>query len=473
MHVFNVCNRAGFTGRILLLITGCLFFSLPARAQTFDTAVTSSESLTFDAFLRKVTAYYPGLKAAHIDVEAALARDMQARAGFWPSLDFSAGYKVSDDPVNVFGMLLRQERFTASDFDLKRLNRPARHQDFSAGVQAELPLWDAMQTIYRTRSAAAQWQASGSAEAFTRMEALLVAQDAYVNALTLERLAVVAEEVLQSSLADIQKAKDLKERGMILGADYYAARVMLGEFMRTRHELARQKQAMAVLLNVLMGDDGSRAWVLTSSVEAMAAPDADSRDLTAAVLSRRPDILALNSRLEAADLDLRRERATVWPRLGAFGGAAHDRDRIDGAGGNNYTVGVKADIPLFDPARSGRVKEAQSRRDRLEIMVRLTEDRVRRDVAEERARYDTLQDNREVLQGMVEDAGEAVKLVGPLYNEGRKSIANVLEMRRTYWLAVQAYEKAQAGLRLSWGRLLFLTGALNEDNVTSLKEARR
>src|SRR5512142_1653532 len=72
--------------------------------------------LSFADFSDRALKYYPKLKAAHSDVDIALAKQMEASAGFWPSLNLSGGYTVSDDPVNVFGMLLRQERFTAGDF---------------------------------------------------------------------------------------------------------------------------------------------------------------------------------------------------------------------------------------------------------------------------------------------------------------------------------------------------------------------
>ncbi|HNX53429.1 MAG TPA: TolC family protein [Pontiellaceae bacterium] len=432
--------------------------------------VSHANALSFETFSRKVLEYYPKLKAAHSGVDIALAKQMQAQAGFWPSLNLSAGYTISDDPVNVFGMLLRQERFASSDFALNRLNAPEAHQDLSAGVHVELPLFDAMQTIGRTRSAREMVKASQADAAFTKMEALLMAQDAYLNAMTFEKLSAVINEVYRSSEEDLQKAKDLKDRGVIFGADYYSAKVMFGDFTRMKNELARQRKAMNILLNILMGEPLNKVWLLTSSVREADTPSQDQEKLIDAAFISRPDVFSLNARLLALESESSRARASALPRVSAFGDVTNDRNGIGDAGGNNYTVGIKAEMPLFDPSRKGRILEAESKKVQLEYDVQLLKDGIRRDITEEFARNSTLRDNVTVLKDMTDDATAAVGLLVPLYSEGRKSIVDLFEVRRAYLQSSQAYDKALIGIRLSEAKLLFLSGRLNENEISKLEE---
>lgn len=453
-----------------LFLSVVIGFTLFAASVTGED-VSRSDTLSLQTFSLKVLEYYPKLKAARSGVDIALAKKMQAEAGFWPSLDLSAGYTISDDPVNVFGMLLRQERFTASDFALNRMNAPDAHQNFSAGVHTELPLFDAMQTIGRTRSAREMVKASQADEAFTKMEALLMAQDAYLNAVTLEKLSSVIDEVHKNSGEDLQKAKDLKDRGMILGADYYSAKVMFGDFTRMKNELVRQKKAMTVLLNILMGESLDKTWILTSAVSETGVLLSDQRSLIDAGLRNRPDILSLNASLSALDAESSRARASSLPRVNVFGDVTNDRNSIGDAGGNNFTIGIKAEMPLFDPSKKGRIQEAEAKKDQLEYNVQLLKDRIKRDITEEFTRNVTLQDNVAVLKGMTEDAEEAVSLLVPLYSEGRKSIVDLFEVRRAYLQSSQAYERTLIGIRLSEAKMLFLTGQLNEDEIRKVEEA--
>jgi outer membrane protein TolC len=431
-------------------------------------AQQTATTLTFAQFSEKVLQYYPQLKAAHADVGAALARQMQARAGFWPSVELSAGYQQSDDPVNVFGMKLRQERFASSDFEMNRLNTPRHHRDLSGGVHVELPLFDAMQTIYRARAARESVKATEADEAFTRMEALLVAQDAYLNAQVLEKLYATVNEVQKSADEDLQKAKDLKDKGMILGADYYAARVMFGDMTRMKNEILRQKKAMMMLLNILMGEPVSRDWQLAGVLQDGVVAEREVEALVQAAFLQRVDLKAMDVRLNVADLEYSRQQATGLPRLTVFADATNDRLNVNDAGGNNFTAGVKASMPLFDPSRGGRVKEAAAVKEGLSQDMLQLKDAITRSIAEEVARHEALRDNGPVLKGMSEDARQVVELTAPLYSEGRKSVADLMEARRAYLQTLQAYEKALMGVWMSEGRLLFLTGQLNEETMKAL-----
>jgi len=111
---------------------------------------------------------------------------MQATAGYWPSLSLSAGYTETDDPVNVFGMKMRQEIFTDADFDVNKLNTPRHNRDLAGGVHIDWVLFDAMRTINNTRAARAGVQAAKKEETFTHMEAYVIAQDAFAHALALK-----------------------------------------------------------------------------------------------------------------------------------------------------------------------------------------------------------------------------------------------------------------------------------------------
>ncbi len=450
--------------RIILGVSIILVLIFPrfGEAETF--------LLTFEQFSQKVLVHYPQLQSAQSQIDVALAQQMQANAGFWPSLNLSAGYLISEDPVNVFGMLLRQERFTSADFDLKHLNTPERHQNFSAGVQVALPLFDAMQTIYQTRLAHANVQAATLDNAFRKMEALLVAQDAYANAMTLEKLSIIVDDVVQQSQQDLDRAKDLKDKGMILGADYYAARVLFGDFTRIKNELTRQKKAMMVLLNILMGESLEQQWVISTANSENVAPAEELSQLLNQAYATRPDLIAMSARLKSADLNLSREQATALPSVSAFGEAVNDRDTFDSAGGNNYTVGIKAQLPLFDPAHRGRIKEAKAQKQQMEHELQIFKDGISRDLAQENAKYESFRDNVSVIKDMVDDAKQAVALMAPLYSEGRKSIAELLEIRRAYLQSAQAYDKAVMGLWLSKGRLTFLIGRLNEEEMKVLAQ---
>jgi outer membrane protein TolC len=69
---------------------------------------------------------------------------------------------------------------------------------------------------------------------------------------------------------------------------------------------------------------------------------------------------------------------------------------------------------------------------------------------------------------MLDDAREAVSLMLPLYREGRKSIADLLEIRSSYLGVAKGYYTLITDSKASWTRLLFLSGQLDEPRINDV-----
>src|ERR1700687_3700651 len=98
--------------RIALLLAA-LGLPLAAIAQT---------SLTLTQAVTTALEKNPTHKAAVFEKNAAAADIKLARSALFPQIKFTEAYERGNDPVFVFGDRLRQQRFTAADFSLNRLN---------------------------------------------------------------------------------------------------------------------------------------------------------------------------------------------------------------------------------------------------------------------------------------------------------------------------------------------------------------
>jgi len=72
------------------------------------------------AVMAAVTAN-PDVTVARAAVQEAEERVTQARAGFFPKIDFTQSWQRGDQPVFVFGSLLAQRQFAEADFALQQL----------------------------------------------------------------------------------------------------------------------------------------------------------------------------------------------------------------------------------------------------------------------------------------------------------------------------------------------------------------
>jgi len=126
---------------------------------------------------------------------------------------------------------------------------------------------------------------------------------------------------------------------------------------------------------------------------------------------------------------------------------------------------MKGTMDWFDPAYPGRVKDVDARHKELKAERDALRDEIVRDIVRELARYETVLLDVPVMRSASADAKQASDLTAKLYQEGRKSIADLLEMRRGYYETAAGYESLLLSLELEYAKLLFLSGQLTEDGI--------
>ncbi len=433
------------------------------------TAARAEETiaLSLNEFCEQVVAYYPHLQEQAVSVEMAIAQKLEAAAGGQLRVRAEASVVQSDDQVFVFGAKMRQRSFTQNDFDVSRLNNPTNRLNNNAGIYAELPLFDALETSYRVRSADALIGAARMDERFAKTEAILLAADTYVRAASIDKAIGIIDDVCSASDTDLKQADALKGQGMILGADYFVAKVIMGEMRSLRNELGERKKILMALMNILTGQDPARPIRLLTDPADVDVNAGSLSELIAQAEGSRPDFKAIDEALRAQRDDLTRAKAGWLPRVSAFGDLQGNTKDFHKSG-QSYAIGLKGTVDIFDPGYSSRVKTAAAAVRKLEARRRMARDLVRSELSRECGMYESLRLNLPLVREMIADAKEAVGLMLPLYREGRKSVVDLFEIRRAYLKAAQQYYEIVADKNASRARLLFLSGSLESTGVEAL-----
>ncbi len=425
--------------------------------------------LTFAECHKKVLAYYPVLKRQNAQVDVAVAERLQAFSEFLPGVRGVSSVTTGDDPVYVFGSLLKQASFTQESFNVNTLNYPRHRTNFNFGLQGELSLFNAFQTITRLRSAECMIASAEQEAAYMKMEASLLATEAYLNVLLSEKIYALLERVARDSESDIAQAKELKEKGVVLGADYFAARLIMGGITQMKHHYDAQRSIARALLNILMGEDPLKEYAIDGDLDFDLREGRSLQDWVSAALKTRGDLAAMRATIRAQEEQLFGEKTSFLPRVAAFGGLEENTENWRW-GGNSYTMGIRGSMDIFDPSLFPRVKKAKETLRVLRYQEGILRDSITRSLTEEQSRYRTVCENLPVAAEMLGDAGQAVSMTLPLYQEGRKSIADLLEMRRALLDTSIARDQLMLSSETAYARLLFLSGALDERKVDEIAE---
>ena len=172
----------------------------------------------------------------------------------------------------------------------------------------------------------------------------------------------------------------------------------------------------------------------------------------------------MDQMIDAQRIESLRQKTSFLPKFYGFG-SLNEHSPDWHTGGQDYAVGIRGTMDLFDPTLPGRIKGAKHRYEELKADREALRDEIAKGLVGELTRFETAIVDLPVLKQASQDAGQASELTAKLYQEGRKSIADLLEMRRTRLATAAEFEQLLFALEVEYAKLLFLSGQLDENGI--------
>ncbi|HOX22527.1 MAG TPA: TolC family protein [Elusimicrobiales bacterium] len=445
-------------------MTGILLFLSLASGQ----AVAQNSGLTLKQAVEGALDASHGVKSADAARDAAKAAASQAGHMRLPILSYDSAFTRGNDPVYVFGTLLRQKQFTASDFDLNRLNSPDARSNFSNSLQLELPLFTGFRiSHYQKLSDTAVRQADSMAIYARQGTAMEVVQKYLLSALKAQ-LAAIASDAVASSGAELAVADRLKEKGLVLGSDYYAAQSLLGSMKAAASSFSKEAAASAASLSVLMGLPANRAAVPAPLArhEYLLPEEASLLDS----LTGRGDVAAAELGVRSARIVRDMESDSLWPQLGAFARVQTDT-RSFFSNPIREMAGVGLSFPLGDFTRSDRVARREAEHRQAGEAAQQLKQNAAAQLAEYRRNYESALDALPLAEGARADAERSLELFRPLFRQGRQSVLDVARAEYALMSARASCAELVFKIHSYYAALLFASGRLGASAVEELSIA--
>lgn len=429
-------------------------------------------AVSYKQYLQEVLDYYPSLKKQYANIEKALSEKALAASARMPQFWASADFQYGNDPVYVFGALLRQNKFYTDDFSLSRLNEPNSYSNTTGSIEGQWLLFDFSQTASRMRSAgllaeSAQYQAD-----LTRMEAILAAGEVYSRLSMTQDLLRILDKAARDGAADISFAEDLGNKGLVLGADFYLARMTQTKLMQSKNEILAQAAALTMVFNILRGTDPALPVAVHLNFNKQIQLEGTAQAWISKTLDHRLDLKAMARQLEAQGVETQREKKSFLPRISAYGEASDNMHGLNQSGGKDFVVGLKATVNIFDPGYQDRVKKAKADGDMLKNQFQETRDQAAKETARLFYESQALKTNSKLASKALSDANQAAALMAPLYREGRRSIEQMLSVRAGVVEAYEHWIRLQNAYRQNILSLKLYAGELNEDEANEIYAAQ-
>ncbi len=303
------------------------------------------------------------------------------------------------------------------------LNNPILFPRAAAGATVGQLITDFGRSTNLLSSSEFQAKAEDQNAAATTAEIVLAVDQSFYNVLETKALAVVAEQTLDSRQLFVDKIKALTDAKLKSDLDLSFARVDLARGKLLLLEAHNNYQSSLAALSAILGYPDQQDFRLLEEQTAIAAPALDVSPLIQLALEQRPEVLALQDEVQAAQKFGSAEHDLWRPTVSALGvvGEAPIRDNHIP---NWYgAVGVNINIPIFNGSLfSARAKAADLQTEINREKLAGLRNNIARDVRTSWQDTTRAFERLSVTEQLREQAGLALDLAQSRYNLGLGSI---------------------------------------------------
>ncbi|WP_353745370.1 efflux transporter outer membrane subunit [Sphingobium sp.] len=289
---------------------------------------------------------------------------------------------------------------------------------------------------------AARWQYLASEESRRAVATDLVAQVA--NGYLLEREYAERIALARASIATREESLRIMRRRYEVGSgsrlDMSQAQILLAQARATLQALEQDRDVNRNALALLVGRPVEVAPG-TLGLATMAGQVSLPVGLPSDLLVYRPDIIAAEHQLRAANANIGAARAAFFPNIsltGAYGTMSDELDGLFARGSEAWSFTPTIRLPLFNAGRlKGNLDVAKARRQRLVAEYERTVQSAFRDVSDALVRRRQLGLQIETTREMLEAQRERSRLAQLRFDNGRSAYLEVLDAQRDLFEAEQ------------------------------------
>jgi multidrug efflux system outer membrane protein len=294
--------------------------------------------------------------------------------------------------------------------------------------------------------------------------------ESYFTLLDVDRRLEISKQTYKNRQAATETLRQRYKGGIIPLLDVNQAEtqefIALAEIARLQREQRQIENALSVLLGKAPQDISRTQNVLQFSTDkfALSAP--------LSLLQRRPDVMAAEERLKAAELQIGVARSQRLPNISIasfFGLESESGSDLFEGRSRSWNLGADLFGPIIDfgKARS-RVEAERARARQAEQVYRQTVLLALREVEDALISVSTYQQEKAARDAQAEAARSATKLSRARYEEGLSPYLEVLDIERSLFQAELAASEAQASKERSIAKLFRALGGGRSQGANNL-----
>ncbi len=393
--------------------------------------------------------------------EIADAQLREARAGWFPLLQFGETFTRGNNPVFVFGSLLEQSRFTQADFSLAALNNPPALSNFRTALNLRQAVFDQLQTYTRVAQARIGQKQADLQNAMMEQQVRFETIRTYYGVLVALSKKEVAEEAVTMAEADAKRSRDRFKAGLTVESDLLGAEVQLAEF---RQQLIDAEGDLAVAysaLNTVLGVPVQTVQKINGQLLDRRFETLPQDELIRQARLHRPDYIKAGQSIELNREAVRGAKREYLPRVdftANYGESGKDLS----SGSSDWTISAGLTFNVFDVGRMARIGKARAEESLAKAERQNLGSQIALDVARAYQQHASARERLAVAAQVIDQATEAHRIIQNRYREGLTTITEVLRTETALVRARLNLVAARYDYYVSYANTLLSIGKLTD-----------
>ena len=401
---------------------------LPLAAQEVRAGTDSAGStlkLTLASALELARGHNYDIRIATASRDEASADLAKSASVFLPQLSITESFVSTNDPLNVFGLKLKQEIVTPADFDPRLLNSPPSIQNFTTKAEVRQPILN-VDGFFGRHAAAKAAEASDYSLVRTEYGAELQTKLSYYGLVLARQSLSVIVKALETASAYRDQAKNFYNQGLIQKSDYLMAEVRVLDLESKKIETEKGIADAANSLRHTLGLPGSATIEPLDTLRVFSIGDVPvSID---ELSGNRSDMRALLSGIDAAGAMANMARGKFIPSLNAFANYELNNDHFSGTSGKNWMVGAVLQWNIFSGFdQIGDLEKASAKQSNLESQYARMKSSARNEMASTLGAIESSRKRVALADAQVQQGEEQLRVVSDRYARGLERTTDLLQ----------------------------------------------
>ncbi len=370
----------------------------------------------------------PNLQIMQDRIGQAQAQLGEALANFYPQFKARLSYEHTDNPARAFSMVISQRRlnFTpGTDF-----NHPGGIDNYRPEVTANLSLFRGGQDYYLSKAAELGVEAATLDRSAMRNQLINAVSSAFYGFMAAVEAHKVAQRSIATVVSELKQSRVRYDAGSALKSDVLSLEVQLAESKDVEIQTANAIELARSGLKTLLGLAANQPFnILPSNNGDLSKQTYEFTDLLNQAMNQRPEIKAVNKRLEMAQKKLNAAKGAHLPKADAYVSYGSDSKNLDfNTSQDNVTAGVMVEMDLFSGFRvSEKIKKAMHQLAAAEKTVTQTRLQIENEVKTAHLRLKEALARLDVTAASVTAAEEALRMVTEQHNAGIVTVTRYIE----------------------------------------------